>query len=120
MIQRLQTVYLLLAAVCLILHVIVGVSVPYVWILTLLMAAGSLVAVFLYNHRPVQANVCVCLIGVGLVYYLIMAVFQHRLNGMMEFSWPMALPAVAMLFWFMARKGIVHDEKLVRSLDRIR
>jgi hypothetical protein len=34
--------------------------------------------------------------------------------------WQYALPAAAIIFIFIARKGIVHDEKVVRSYDRIR
>jgi len=30
------------------------------------------------------------------------------------------MPMVAVLFLFLARKGILKDEKLVKSLDRIR
>jgi len=30
------------------------------------------------------------------------------------------LPAVALIFYLMARRAILADEKLVRSLDRIR
>jgi len=33
---------------------------------------------------------------------------------------PLALPAVAIVLYFMARQGIMADERLVRSMDRIR
>ena len=35
-------------------------------------------------------------------------------------GWYHALPLVSILLIFLARKGILRDEKLVRSLDRIR
>ena len=35
-------------------------------------------------------------------------------------EWFAAMPMVAVLFLFLARKGILKDEKLVKSLDRIR
>ena len=46
--------------------------------------------------------------------YLALAVMQPLLE------WFAAMPMVAVLFLFLARKGILKDEKLVKSLDRIR
>ena len=50
----------------------------------------------------------------GIVYYIFLAIRQPLLG------WYSALPMVAVLLLFLARKRIVKDEKLVRSLDRIR
>jgi hypothetical protein len=52
--------------------------------------------------------------AIGVVYYIALAVMQPVLG------WYTAMPMVAVLFLFLARKGIVKDEKLVKSLDRIR
>ena len=52
--------------------------------------------------------------------YVALAVFNHQTDGQMVLSWPMAMPAAAIVLLFLAHKGIQHDEKLVRSLDRIR
>ena len=40
------------------------------------------------------------------------------LNFHLDF--PAALPAVSAILCFMARKGVLADEKLVRAADRIR
>jgi hypothetical protein len=51
---------------------------------------------------------------VGIAYYIVLAVKQPIMD------WTNALPLVAVLLAFLARKRILKDEKLVRSLDRIR
>ena len=120
MIQRKQTLFLILAFVAFAVTVFMPVGVPWVWIVALLAALGSLGNIFLYMRRPLQAKLCIALIGLGLVYYMAVAVYQHSIDGQLVFTWPLALPMVAMLCLFLAHKGILKDEKLVRSLDRIR
>ena len=78
------------------------------------MALLTLLVVFMYKNRTFQANLCCVLMGIGIVYYVALAVMQPLLE------WFAAMPMVAVLFLFLARKGILKDEKLVKSLDRIR
>ena len=120
MIQRKQTVFLLVAFVAMLLCVVMPVGVPYVWVIAVVAALGSIGNVFLYTRRPLQARICFALIGLGLAYYVAVAVFQHTIGGQLVFTWPLAMPALSIVMWFMAYKGIMKDEKLVRSLDRIR
>jgi hypothetical protein len=35
-------------------------------------------------------------------------------------KWPAVMPAIALIFYLMARHAILADEKLVKSMDRIR
>jgi len=35
-------------------------------------------------------------------------------------TWPAVLPAIALILYLMARRAINADERLVRSMDRIR
>ncbi len=120
MIQRKQTVYLLLAFVAMLVGAIVPTGLPLLWLIAAVAALGSIGNIFLFNNRPLQAKLCVGLLVLGLAYYIAVAVMHHANGGTTTFTWPMALPLVAMLFWFLAYKGINADEKLVRSLDRIR
>ena len=113
MIQRIQTVYLLLAAVALIVGCVFE-PMGYNKGLTGGMAILTLLVVFMYKNRTFQANICTVLMAIGVVYYIALAVMQAILG------WYTAMPMVAILFLFLARKGIVKDEKLVKSLDRIR
>jgi hypothetical protein len=54
------------------------------------------------------------LMALGIIYYIALAIMQPVIE------WYCALPMVAVVFLFLARKAIVKDEKLVKSLDRIR
>lgn len=113
MIQRIQTVFLLLACIAFAVSAMMGDA---LWAMLLLggLALLSLGNIFLFRQRPVQSVLCTAMMALTIVYYIIIAAQQPVL------VWPMALPMVAVFFLFLARKRIVKDEKLVRSLDRIR
>ena len=113
MIQRIQSVYLLLAVITLVVACIFE-PMGYNKGLTGGMCVMTLIVIFLYKNRPFQANLCVVLMALGVIYYIALAVIQPVLE------WYAVLPMVAVLFLFLARKRILKDEKLVRSLDRIR
>lgn len=51
-----------------------------------------------------------------LAWYLLLALYAVPET----MHWQYVLPAVAILALVMARKGIMHDEKVVRSYERIR
>ena len=40
--------------------------------------------------------------------------------GTFKFCFAACLPLVAIIFFFLARKGVKHDEDLIKSMDRIR
>lgn len=119
MIQRKQTVFLLLAAVALVLGaVMTGYT---VLMLVLLIVAAMLAAgtIFLFKKRKLQSRVALYTIILPVAWYVLLAVLNRQLGGIV-LQWYDVLPAVAIVFLFLAYKGIQHDEKLVRSLDRIR
>ena len=146
MIQRIQTVYLVLAAACgfgaLALPLATtgqGVQNSALFsdaaftvqdnpgLLALFAAAGilSLVAVFLYKKRPVQMRVTrIALVAdiVGLVLTVIL--FWRDLDnlGSVEPADGAGsyLPFAFILFAVLALRGISKDENLVRSADRLR
>ena len=113
MIQRIQTIFLLLAGIAFAVSAVMG---DMLWTEVLLgcLALLSLGNIFLFRKRPTQATLCTAAMALAIVYYIILAVQQPML------VWPMALPMVAVILLFLARNRIVKDEKLVRSLDRIR
>ena len=80
----------------------------------------SLVTIFLYSKRKLQARLCIFHMILLVLWYLLLAVLPQQLFGSLVLSWPAVLPAVAIVFSFMARKGILADEKLVRAADRLR
>ena len=114
MIQRIQTIFLLLAGVAFGVGAFMESSVLWLCVLLGLLAVVSLAIIFLYKRRPTQATCCAGAMGLALVYYIMLAVNQPQM------AWHMAMPLVGILFLFLARKSILKDEKLVRSLDRIR
>lgn len=80
-------------------------------------------AVFLYRKRPLQAKLCVWSIVFCLAWYVYYAFallngFGHEYTFHLQFA--ACLPLVAIIALVLARQGIIHDEKLVRSADRIR
>lgn len=155
MIQRIQTLYLLLAAVLMGLtiflplatfygegheFVLTGLSVTdltdpaapevmttnvYLMVLIGLATLLPLVVIFLYKKQFLQVRLCftetVLLLGTqGFVAYYIM----HYLKVIDVVSWkfgiPSVFPIVALVFVVLAIRGIVRDQNLIKSLDRIR
>lgn len=155
MIQRIQTVHLILAAICLIACTMIplgyispvnmGVSsvigclglievstgnvtydyfaLPLVFIiLSTLLAIAS---VFMYNNRKKQAKFCYMQIAILIIEMVIsaLAIYFTCLNDMnVEFKvgYGLVMPVMAIIFILLAHKGIMDDEKLIRSIDRIR
>jgi hypothetical protein len=86
----------------------------------LLSALLTIVTIFMYQNRKRQALMCIGNMVLLVMWYILLAVQPQFIGGMMHLEWPAVLPAVSIILTFMARKGILADEKLVRSLDRIR
>ena len=112
MIQRKQTVFLLLACVL----ALVCFFLRWQWIDTLQLGSAllSAVTIFQYHRRIVQARLCLVGLFIVFAWYIGIAVLEGSV-GTVE-----ALPMVNAILIFMARKGILDDEKLVRAADRIR
>lgn len=151
MLQRIQTVYLLLITVCAVLCMCMpvghfhqnGICVadlynlwlapvdgmrtfsPWaMFVLLLLTAVASFAAVFLYKRRMLQVRLTV-FGGLFLVgYYIVLAtfvyLFKSRLEADFTISWTVAFPAVGLILEYLAFRGIMKDELIVRSLDRLR
>lgn len=141
MIQRVQTLYLLIAA--LLLGIFLGfadlwlaVAGAAFWGLEAaiyglggLTAVVALVAVFLYKQRATQAKVVLAAQWLDLVLVLVLAVavgmlsFQSDVDltevGALGFA-VLLLPVVAYAALRMARLGVQKDIDLVRSMDRLR
>jgi len=141
MIQRIQSVWLLLAAVCAGLTFFVpfgtefvsaldtrqvnadGMNAhtnPVVLIITLCMIASALLNIFVYKKRKIQKYVTAVLILQGLlcVAYMVYATeFQHE-NTSIRFG--IVAPVLSIIFASLAYKGISNDDKLVKNLDRLR
>ncbi len=152
MIQRKQTLFLLLAcilnAVCLCLPIAqfvpegmgVSHSMTNLWLslsdgscdfspwplfaLLIVATAVSLCNIFLYKNRVLQSRICmfvILLLVAWIAVYGAMAfILAEDTASKFQFSFAAVLPVVSLILVFMARSGIIADEKLVRSMDRIR
>ena len=130
MIQRIQSVYLVVAAVAAIaVPLAPGLIVPDGWswytpvkaAASILIAVGCLVAIFLYKDRVRQRGLVT--LDVWLAAALaVMIIVSTLLAGALVFSamWPALLSIVAFVLLSLARGAIKKDIELVRSMDRLR
>ena len=135
MLQRIQSVYLLLAAICsgglsqVLSLTAVGSNIEYAFdsleymILFLASAALSLIAVFLFKTRQTQfvlgrLNIILNLILLGLFIYRLLTLSGETANS--EKGIGLLLPVVSIVLLVFANKAIKKDEALVKSVDRLR
>ncbi|WP_010663710.1 DUF4293 domain-containing protein [Marinilabilia salmonicolor] len=94
-------------------------------ILTVLTTAVSLITIFLYKKRMIQIRLCAVNMGLqlglsGMIYYLAQSGAKELGAAEVSFNWPLVMPLIAIVFTYLALRGIGKDEALVRSLNRIR
>jgi Domain of unknown function (DUF4293) len=138
MIQRLQTIWLLLAAV----FAAVTFRFPFytgerlvgtiastvdldartnIWlsILTVLAGALAFVTIFLFHDRKLQLKLCY--LGIFITLVLLVVYFlemTHFTKGSVAL-WCLFYFGI-LAFYILAARGIWKDEKLIRSMDRLR
>ena len=141
MIQRIQSVWLLVAAalaVLMFLWPLYGGTNP-VGLTTelkankyfvLMLVAGLMVvlpflAIFLFKNRPTQGKVVWLAILLDVVLGVLTYFFSNRFAAENNFvsggyKFASVLPIVILVFLIMAWRGISADNKLVKSVDRLR
>lgn len=149
MIQRIQSVYLLIVAI---LSVIVmsnpvgsfissdntiveftnlsliyqdGVEDYKPWALfaiLMISAIISLITIFLYRKRMLQIRLTLFNIILSIGYYVTFGVFVYMLKGESTFvpSWVVCLPFVGIVLDWLAIRAIGKDEVLVKAYERLR
>ena len=154
MIQRIQTLYLLIIAALMAVTLFSGLawfagdagefglyafglktaegelvqSTVYMGVLLALACALPLVTIFLFKRRLVQIRLCavelVLLVGagamMGIYFYLCNRYFAESEFYSHTLKISLVFPLVCLVFDLLALRAIFRDEKLVRSLDRIR
>ena len=89
-------------------------------------AAIATYTIFIYHNRKVQALFCalnaLLIAGWYVCFFVVSQMVGDKSWGTVNFrvAWPAVLPAIALILYLMARRAIKADEKLVRSMDRIR
>jgi len=138
MIQRLQSLWLLLAAISAFLSfklpffsgtkegvknltekaIIDGGSTLFLLIATGAALIIALITIFLFKDRKLQLRLCV----VGIVISLLMIFLYY--NEIRKLSGSISLSCIFVFLipvaFIMAARGIWHDEKLVKSLNKLR
>ncbi len=90
----------------------------------LVVCAVVLINIFLFKNRKRQATLCSLCMLMILLWYAVFAYLAYTSYGLEGYTfqtrWTAALPFVSDIFIWLARRGVIADEKLVRSMDRIR
>ncbi|MFH2143632.1 MAG: DUF4293 domain-containing protein, partial [Bacteroidota bacterium] len=81
-------------------------------------------SVFLFKNRKLQMRVCTYSILLIIGFYGLMSFYFFKLINNLEvvihYSFTSVLPMIAIVFIFMALRAIKKDEKLIKSVDRLR
>src|SRR5450432_649117 len=139
MLQRMQSLWLLLAAIAAFLTIRLSFysgniglagqppSFQYlnagfnIWILivTIALVCIAIIDIFLYKNRKYQGRLALLGVLISLLNIFLYYKQTHRFDaGNYDLT---ALLALAVpVFFFFAMRGIYRDEKLVKSLDRLR
>ncbi|MBK8969288.1 MAG: DUF4293 domain-containing protein [Saprospiraceae bacterium] len=94
--------------------------------LTGLGALISLAAIFLFKNRSLQMRLALVAAGIGIMLLVLLGITvkntldQAPGNGTVNFAFGLGLPVLALLFNWLAARAIRKDEALVRSMDRLR
>ncbi len=98
--------------------------------LPLLSATGfiilfSLIAIFLYKNRKSQLQIIkVCIlveiIMIGLFFFYYVSSLEKLTGGTAEYETAVFMPLISLVFLVLAYRGVLQDEKLIRSADRLR
>lgn len=139
MIQRIQSLYLLVGAIAL----LALVFMDWPWavlraevvffggglVLAGVTAVVALLAVFLYRNRALQRKVVLGaqVLTIGLLLLIVGGLYvlgQLQFTTAGEPYWPailgILLPVGAYVFFFLARRGVEADINLIKSMDRLR
>lgn len=140
MIQRIQSLYLLLAALCFFVLLMLDLPygspaaadawfTPFVMIGAVLLGLASLGSILLYKNREQQlrvingvqlAAVAFLIVFFGGLYFAGDLHFQRGGATDAEKVVSLFLPILGYVMLFLARRGVAADIALVRSMDRLR
>lgn len=136
MLQRIQSVWLLLASTCAFISLkvpyysgtnkegipsykLMGTENFYLMLLTIAVAVLALITIFLYKNRKLQLRLCI--LGILLEALLIFLYYRETssyLDG--TYSLTALLHGCIVLFFFLAARGISNDDKIIKDSNRLR
>ncbi len=136
MIQRIQSIWLLLASICTFCslqlpfysgslannNVVVFVNGMYsfpISFVTIVIGVLTTISIFLYNNRPLQMRFCLfSLILESLLIFLYFTQTKQFISGTLSLS--SILQLLVFFFVLLAFRGIFKDHKIVKESDRLR
>ena len=83
----------------------------------------TLMNIFAYKNRPLQAKVCTVCAFLMFGWYVVSVAYLLTLQPegyTFEPKWTVCLPLISFILLLMSRSAILADERLVRAADRIR
>jgi peptidoglycan/LPS O-acetylase OafA/YrhL len=97
-------------------------------IMNLLLIGGSLFTIFLFNNRPLQAKTAQFLLLIGTALLVSMFFSLERIGKIAEpvndfkssYTVGVALLVLPLIFFFLANKSIIADDKIIKNANRIR
>ncbi len=140
MIQRKQTLWLLLATLAALLtfwfpfalggEIISPATVPVpkevsaannpiTLILTIASIGISFVTIFMFKDRKMQMRLCILGLLIAIILLVLYILDMNKLIKPTPALW-VVLPVATVAGYYLAFKGIRSDEKLVKSLDKLR
>lgn len=136
MLQRIQSIWLLLAAACAFLSfqfpfytgvnkdlipssILDGKTTIPVILVTAAVGITSLICIFLYKNRKLQLRLTVlCIALEALLIFLYYTQVKTFTGG--TYALTALLQGCIVFFLFLAARGINHDEKIIRDSNRLR
>ena len=83
----------------------------------------SISTIWLYNNRMLQSRLCACNLFLLVAWYIVLGVMARNVisaDTSFHVGFAVCLPAVSIILVQMARVAILKDEKRVRDSERIR
>ncbi len=90
-----------------------------------LITVFATVSIFLYKNRSAQmlwikVNIFISLIVLGGFFFGYIPMLEKEIMAQAIYSFTSFLPALILMFLVLAFRGVKKDDKLVKSMDRIR
>ena len=90
-----------------------------------LITVFAIVSIFLYKNRAsqllwIKVNIFIALILLGGFFFGYIPMLEKEISPQAIYSFTSFLPALILMFLVLAYRGVKKDDKLVKSMDRIR
>ena len=141
MIQRIQTLWLLFAAACGFvmtkvslfsatlpdnsIRELIATESLLLFAIVMVVAFMAMTTIFFFKNRPLQLRLTIIgiIASIGIIALEVYGIEQFKTTNAITsgtYQFGGLLPIFMLIFFFLAARGIRRDQKLVKSLDRLR